>query len=393
MAQPIRSPGPSALRRHRFRRDCSADQHGELPLQCLERLLPAPPGLSPPTGRVPCPDRPRGESPAGWIPRGEAAGRATARSVRTETNPGGGRLCALIGILSCSCSRGSGLPFFCLRILQGAGTSLLDSGFGAVIADLSPPAARAQMFAIYTIWINVAGALMPALRRGGYPPCRVLPAVRPRRRGLGASFLLILRLPETARPGAAEPVPFGRSWPAPGRLLGGILVGWVFGTLSTFVPVTRIAAGPGRVGPLLFRYSAGLIAVRLAGSYGISYIIQPKVLLPGYGVFAAGLALLPLGSWVCAWCWLVSPAEPRHGVIMPVIYALLLVDLPATAAAGASRSWRRYDLVWCCPAWVSGSSRKRSGFGASSGLGGGCGLDRGGRARCGAGDEHPCASQ
>lgn len=66
-------------------------------------------------------------------------------------------------------------PFLVMRILHGVGTSLVDSGLGAVVADLSPPAARAQVFAIYTVWINLASAVMPGAgeaiaRRVGFFP-------------------------------------------------------------------------------------------------------------------------------------------------------------------------------------------------------------------------------
>src|SRR5574341_113770 len=40
-------------------------------------------------------------------------------------------------------------PFLVMRFLQGLGTSLVDSGLSALVADLSPPGARIQVFAIY----------------------------------------------------------------------------------------------------------------------------------------------------------------------------------------------------------------------------------------------------
>ena len=257
-----------------------------------------------------------------------------------------GALCMLAGILSLFVFPRIGMPFFLLRVVQGAGASLLDSGFGAVIADLSPPAARAQMFAIYTIWINLAGALMPALgevitRHAGFFPLFGLSAV-----ALGASLCVILRLPETARSRTAQPVPLRAALAGSGPLLlGGILVGWVFGTLSTFVPVTRIASGPGRVGLFFFAYSAGLIAMRLVGSLGLSRIVHPRILLPGYGVLAAGLALLPLGTSGVRLVLVGLSCGAAHGMVMPVIYALLLVGLPRDRRGwGVSLLAAAYDL-------------------------------------------------
>ena len=203
---------------------------------------------------------------------------------------------------------------------------------------------------------------------------------------LGASFLLILRLPETARRGAAELAPLRATLAGSGPLLlGGILVGWVFGTLSTFVPVTRIAAGPGRVGLFFFAYSAGLIAVRVAGSYGISDIVQPKVLLPGYGVLAAGLALLPLGSSGLRLVLVGLSCGAAHGVIMPVIYALLLVDLPRHRRGwGVALLAAAYDLGVVLASMGLGLLAEGIGIrGIFEGLGRGRGLGRGGRARMG----------
>jgi MFS family permease len=160
---------------------------------------------------------------------------------------GAGALLALLGILSLFVFPRVGAPFLLLRVLQGIGTSFIDSGLGAVVADLSPPSARAQVFAIYTVWINLASAIMPGLgeaiiRRAGFFPLFGVAAL-----ALAASFLLVLRLPETARPRADPPESLQGIMTGSGPLLlGSLLVGWAFGTLSTFVPVARIAAPPTR---------------------------------------------------------------------------------------------------------------------------------------------------
>ncbi len=242
---------------------------------------------------------------------------------------GAGALLALLGILSLFVFPRVGAPFLFLRVLQGIGTSFIDSGLGAVVADLSPPGARARVFAIYTVWINLASALMPGLgeaiiRRAGFFPLFGVAAL-----ALAASFLLVLRLPETARPRADQPESqqgiIARSGPL---LLGSLLVGWAFGTLSTFVPVARIAAAPGRVGLFFFAYSVGLVVVRLVGGLGMSRLAQPTMLLPAYGVLAAGLAALPLGHGALLLILVGLACGAGHGVVMPVLYALLLVGMP-----------------------------------------------------------------
>ena len=259
---------------------------------------------------------------------------------------GAGALMALLGILSLFVFPRVGAPFLLLRIVQGIGTSFIDSGLSAVVADLSPPSARAQVFAIYTVWINLAGAIMPGvgeviIRRAGFFPLFGAAAL-----ALSASFLLVLRLPETARPRAEQPesrqgIPTG-SGPF---LLGSLLVGWTFGTLSTFVPVARIAAAPGRVGLFFFAYSAGLVALRLAGGLGMSRLAHPVVLLPAYGVLAAGLAALPTGTSALLLISVGLACGAGHGVIMPVLYALLLFGTPRDRRGwGVALFSAAYDL-------------------------------------------------
>jgi len=241
---------------------------------------------------------------------------------------GAGALLALVAILSLYVFPPVGVIFLAWRVLQGMGTSCIDSGLGVVVADLSPPSVRAQVYAIYTVWINLASALMPGLgealiRRAGFSPLFGVAALF-----LAACFLLVLRLPETARPRAKRPASSRgiliKSGPL---LLGSMLVGWAFGTLSTFVPVARIAAAPGRVGLFFFAYSVGLVVVRLAAGLGVSRLAQPAMLLPAYGVLVAGLAALPLGHGGPRLVLVGLACGAAHGLVMPVLYALLLIDM------------------------------------------------------------------
>lgn len=259
---------------------------------------------------------------------------------------GAGALLALLGILSLFVFPRIGAVFLLWRVLQGMGTSCIDSGLGAVVADLSPPSARAQVFAIYTVWINLASAIMPGLgeaiiRRAGFFPLFGVAAL-----ALAASFLLVLRLPETARPRTEQPESLQGIMTGSGPLLlGSLLVGWAFGTLSTFVPVARIAAAPGRVGLFFLAYSVGLVAVRLAGGLGMSRLVQPAMLLPAYGVLAAGLAALPLGTSALLLILVGLACGAGHGVVMPVLYALLLFGMPRDRRGwGVALFSAAYDL-------------------------------------------------
>ena len=257
-----------------------------------------------------------------------------------------GAVLTIVAVLSLFVFPRVGFPFIVMRVLQGVGTSLIDSGLGAVVADLSPPGARAQVFAIYTVWINLAGALMPGageaiVRRGGFSPLFGAAAL-----ALAASLGLVWRLPETARPRAEQPGSLRgvmAGW-GPG-ILGGAIIGFAYGTLSVFVPVAQIAASPGRVGLFFFAYSAGLIAVRLAGGFGIGGLVRPAILLPAYAVLAAGLAVLPLGNSALLLVCVGLCCGASHGAVMPILYALILFGVPRDRRAwGVSFLAAGYDL-------------------------------------------------
>lgn len=257
-----------------------------------------------------------------------------------------GTMLAILGVLSLFLFPKVGPPFLLMRVLQGIGTSLIDSGLGAVVADVSPPGARAQVFAIYTVWINLATAVMPGageaiVRRGGFPPLFGAAAL-----ALAAGLALVWRLPETARPRTEQPGSLHgivAGW-GPG-ILGGAIVGFAFGTLSVFVPVAQIAAAPGRVGLFFFAYSAGLIAVRLAGGIGIGGLARPVVLLPAYAMLAAGLAVLPLGDSASLLVGVGLGCGASHGVVMPVLYAMILFGVPRDRRGwGVSFLAAGYDL-------------------------------------------------
>ncbi len=242
---------------------------------------------------------------------------------------GAGAILSMLGILSLFLFPCIGAPFLLMRVLQGVGSSLVDSGLGAVVADLSPPGARAQVFAIYTVWINLATAIMPAAgeaitRQAGFFPLFGTAALA----GL-AGLLLVLRFPETARPRAEQPESLQGIMAGSGPfLLGGLMVGFAFGTLSVFVPVARIAAAPGRVGMFFFAYSLGLIGVRLAAGLGMGRLAHRSMLLPAYGMIAAGLVTLPLGDSAPLLVLVGVCCGAGHGIVMPVLYALLLFGMP-----------------------------------------------------------------
>jgi len=261
-------------------------------------------------------------------------GRLVDRVGRRPVISAGAALTAL-GILSLFVFPQVGLAFLLMRIVQGAGASLVDTGMGAVVADLSPRVSRARVFAIYSVYVCLASAVMPALgevivRHAGYLPLFAAAAAVT----VGGAAL-VARLPETVRV-AREPSESLRGLliSAGPLLLGGFLLGMAYGVLSVFVPVTRIAAAPGRTGLFFFVYFAALIGMRLASGLGPPWLARPQVLLPAYGVLVLGLAILPLGGSVLLLVVVGLACGAGHGVAVPVIFSLLLYQV-----APSRRGW------------------------------------------------------
>ncbi len=298
------------------------------------------------------------------------AGRFLDRLGRRPVISLGGCL-TVLAILSLFLFPRFGPPFLLMRVFQGAGSALFDCGLSAVVADLAPPAARAQVFALYSVWITVPGALMPAVgegisRHAGFFPLFLVAAIV-----VTGGMLLVRRLPETVR-AADKPAVFRELLPHALPLMAGCsTVGFVFGTVSTFVPVADIAEAPGRVGLFFFAYFAGLIGVRMAGAAGWSRISSPTILLPACIVMAAGLLLLPLGDWLLLLVLVGLACGAGHGSAIPVLYSLLLFGLPrdqrgmgvsllaasfdfgvivASVGLGVLAEWAGYRLVFLAAA-------------------------------------------
>jgi len=256
------------------------------------------------------------------------AGRLLERFGRRSVTLVGAGL-AIVSVLSLFIFPRPGGPFLAMRVLQGVGTSLVDSGLGAMVTDLSPPLARVQVFAIYTVWMNLAGVVMPALgeaiaRHGGFFSLFAAAALV-----LATALVIVQRLPETARPRQESSQPLrGLVEGAAPLLLGAMTIGLAYGVLTVFVPVARIAEAPGRAGMFFFAYFAGLIGARLAGGLGVGWMARPALLLPAYGILAASLAVLSLGDSVILLVGVGLTCGVSHGVLTPVIYALLQFGVP-----------------------------------------------------------------
>jgi len=283
------------------------------------------------------------------------AGRLLERFGRRPVTLVGAGL-AIVSILSLFIFPRPGGPFLAMRVLQGVGTSLVDSGLSAMVADLSPPLARAQVFAIYTAWMNLAGVVMPAVgeaiaRHQGFFWLFAAAVVV-----LAAAPVIVRRLPETARARQEQPQPLrGLVKGAAPLLLGVMMIGLAYGVLTVFVPVARIAAAPGRAGLFFFAYFGGLIGARLVAGLGFTWVAHPAILPPAYAVLAAGLAALSLGDSVILLVSVGLTCGLSHGVLMPVIYALLLF--------GVSRDRRGWTVALLAAAFDLGNVAGAMGLG------------------------------
>jgi len=292
------------------------------------------------------------------------AGRLLDRFGRRPVSLVGASL-AIVSVLSLFLFPRVGIPFLVMRILQGVGTSLLDSGLGAVVADLSPPLARAQVFALYTVWMNLAGVVMPAVgeaiaRHGGFFSLFAVAAV-----ALTGGLLIVRRLPETGRQRQVRVEPLGGLVIAAAPLLlGGMLIGLAYGVLTVFVPVARIAAAPGRAGMFFFAYFTGLIGARLAGGLGLRWLADPTVLLPAYGLMAASLVALAFGDSLILLVSVALLCGTSHGVLMPVLYAVLLFGVPRDRRGwGVALLAAAFDLGNVVGAMGLGLVAERLGYG------------------------------
>jgi MFS family permease len=256
------------------------------------------------------------------------AGRLLDRFGRRPVITWGG-VVAGIAILSLFLFPQVGWAFLTFRVIQGVATALVDSGLGTVVADLAPAAVRTRVFALYTVWLTLPGGIMPAVgeavaRRAGYLPLFGAAAVI-----LAAALVAYRRLPETL-PERSEHAPtawsLGRT--APPVLVGGMMVGFVFGVSSVFVPVAPIAEAPGRIGAFFFAYFVGLFGMRLANGMGLAWLARPAVLVPAYAFMALGLAALPLGDSAVLLVVVGLACGMGHGTIVPILYTMLLFGVP-----------------------------------------------------------------
>jgi MFS family permease len=103
-----------------------------------------------------------------------------------------------------------------------------------------------------------------------------------------------------------------------------------------------------------FAYFAGLIGLQMTGA-GLEWLARPPSLLPAYGMVTAGLVALPFGESSIALVSVRLVCGVSHGVLMSVLYALLLFEIP--------RDRRGWAVAFLAAAFDLGNVHGPAGFG------------------------------
>ena len=175
-------------------------------------------------------------------------------------------------------------PLLGVRSLQGARLSASSTAGSTMVADLAPPARRAEAVGIYGVAINVSSAIAPLLGATlaigvGFNAVFLVAGVAA---AIGLGFASLL--PEPARPPAAGPPRF--TLVSRDALFPAAIALCLFppiGVVLSYVPVLADEEGLGNPGLFFLPYSISLIVVRvLAGRFsdrhGRTTVLVPALL-------------------------------------------------------------------------------------------------------------------
>lgn len=250
-----------------------------------------------------------------------------------------------------------GWPLYGLRFLQGLGFAVCMTSSITLIADLVPPARRAEAVGIYGTGGLIAVALGPA---GGE---LILGAA-----GFPAFFAATVTVAAAAF-GFASLVPAPPAPPAPrGPRLG--WEGWVpflpvllpafqYGLANVIVfvflpPFARALALP-RVGPFYIAYTGAAILVRVLGGGLADRIGRHQVIIPALVAMTTGVLLCSglHATWLLVLIGVLNGAA--QGFVMPAANALAVERAPSGRRGQALAFYNGANLV--------GATLGASGFG------------------------------
>jgi MFS family permease len=250
-----------------------------------------------------------------------------------------------------------GWPLYCLRFLQGLGFAVYMTSSMTLIADLAPPARRAEAVGIYGTGGLVSVALGPAvgeliLGAGGYPAFFAATVV-------AAAAALALAASVPSPPIAPAPPGPRLGWETWVPFLPVLLPGFQYGLANVivfvFLPPFARALGLPRVGPFYIAYTGAAILVRVVGGGLADRIGRRRVIVPALGAMTAGILLCSglHATWLLVLIGVLNGTA--QGFVMPAANALAFERAPSGRRGQALAFYNGANLV--------GATLGASGFG------------------------------
>ena len=250
-----------------------------------------------------------------------------------------------------------GWTLYGLRFLQGLGFAVYMTSSITLIADLVPPARRAEAVGIYGTGGLIAVAIGPAvgeviLGAAGFPAFFAATVV-----AAAAAFLLAALVP--APP--VFPAPRGPrlGWEGWVPFLPVLLPAFQYGLANVIVfvflpPFARALALP-RVGPFYVAYTGAAILVRFLGGGLADRIGRQRVIVPAMGAMTAGIVLCSAlhATWLLVLIGVLNGTA--QGFVMPAANALAVERAPVGRRGQALAFYNAANLV--------GATLGASGFG------------------------------
>lgn len=257
-----------------------------------------------------------------------------------------------LGMLLLALATDVGPLVYGVRLLFGLGQGAVFTGYFTVAADVVPEARRTEGLALFGI-----SGLVPLTMNAVVSALEIDQAalrwVYPAAAGLvGSSILVILWLPEPARPPADEPASDESVWRALRR--PALLPVWlataafsgVMAVLLAFITVVAARRGAAWPAAVWLPYSLGAVGVRLLGARVPDRLGPHNLIAPALGVYV-GAALVTARATTDAG-FLVAGllAGAAHGLCFPLVAGQAVSRAPAR--------WRGSVMALFTAIWQAG---------------------------------------
>lgn len=242
---------------------------------------------------------------------------------------------------------GLGWHFYLLRFIQGMAFACFITSNLTLLADLVPPARRAEAVGIFGVSGLVTIALAPAvgefiLGLWGFPTFFLVTVLL----GLGVvGMVLAMPVPPSAPVEGAHRlgVEFWRTFVP--VLVAAFQFGLANSIVFVFLPPFAKAIGLPRVGPFYIVYSLMAVAVRLFGGRVADRLERRQVILPSLAALSIGVLIFAglQSMWVLVLVALVNGTA--HGFVFPAASALAFDRAPSQARGRALAAFNTASLV------------------------------------------------